>query len=152
MDYAKGRLNDKQDALILTLDFKSFFYSVDIQRSMFDHFVEILDQIPETHNHIEWLKRLNDYVFRVIVRYSQELRKIHVNNDNLSLGNRNILPIGFFPSNILSNVVLTPFDKAVIEKWNPVYTRYSDLRSIIDEAIHKHVDLLVLPESYIPFE
>lgn len=135
LDYAKGRLNDKQDALILTLDFKSFFYSVDIQRSMFDHFVEILDQIPEKHNHIEWLKRLNDFVFRVIERYSQELRKIHVNNDNLSLGNRNILPIGFFPSNILSNVVLTPFDKAVIEKWNPVYYgRYVDDIIIVDKV------------------
>lgn len=135
LDYAKGRLNDKQDALILTLDFKSFFYSVDIQRSMFDHFVEILDQIPEKHNHIEWLKRLNDFVFRVIERYSQELRIIHVNNDNLSLENRNILPIGFFPSNILSNVVLTPFDKAVIEKWNPVYYgRYVDDIIIVDKV------------------
>ena len=135
LDYAKGRLNDKQDALILTLDFKSFFYSVDIQRSMFDGFIALIEKMPEKQNHIGWLKRLNDFVFRVIERYSQELRNVHADNDDLNLGKRNVLPIGFFPSNILSNVVLTPFDKAVIEKWNPVYYgRYVDDIIIVDKV------------------
>lgn len=135
LDYAKGRLNDKQDALILTLDFKSFFYSVDIQQSMFDGFIALIEKIPEKQNHLGWLKRLNDFVFKVIERYSQELRKVHSDNDDLNLGKRNVLPIGFFPSNILSNVVLTPFDKAVIEKWNPVYYgRYVDDIIIVDKV------------------
>lgn len=135
LDYATGRLNDKQDALILTLDFKSFFYSVDIQQSMFDHFIKLVDQIPEKHKQIDWLKRLNMVAYRVIERYSQKLRTIHVDNESLSIEKRNVLPIGFFPSNILSNVVLTPFDKEVVEKWNPVYYgRYVDDIIIVDKV------------------
>lgn len=135
LDYAKERLNDKQDAFILTLDFKSFFYSVDIQQPMFDGFVERADKMPEKHRHIDWLKRLNLFVYRVIERYSQKLRSIHIDNDSLSLKKRNVLPIGFFPSNILSNVVLTPFDNEVIKKWNPVYYgRYVDDIIIVDKV------------------
>ena len=85
--------------MILTLDFKSFFYSVDIQQPMFDGFVERADKMPEKHRHIDWLKRLNLFVYRVIERYSQKLRSIHIDNESLSLKKRNVLPIGFFLSN-----------------------------------------------------
>lgn len=129
LEHAEKRLNDKQDALILTLDFKSFFYSVDIQSEWFDHFVS------ECNVQDEWKIRLNRFVFKVIERYSQELRSIHKDSEILSLGNRNVLPIGFLPSNILSNVVLTPFDNAVINKLNPVYYgRYVDDIIIVDKV------------------
>ena len=129
LEHAEKRLNDKQDALILTLDFKSFFYSVDIQSEWFDHFVSDYD-VQE-----EWKIRLNRFVFKVIERYSQELRSIHTDSEILSLSNRNVLPIGFLPSNILSNVVLTPFDNAVIDKLNPVYYgRYVDDIIIVDKV------------------
>ena len=136
LDYAKARLNAKQDALILTLDFKSFFYSVDIRQPLFDSFVDSLGQENQVSGgHKDWQKRLNNFVFKVIERYSQRLRNVHVDNTELSLGNRNVLPIGFLPSNILSNVVLTPFDNAVIEKWNPVYYgRYVDDIIIVDKV------------------
>ena len=129
LEHAEKRLNDKQDALILTLDFKIFFYSVDIQSEWFDHFVSDYD-VQE-----EWKIRLNRFVFKVIERYSQELRSIHTDSEILSLSNRNVLPIGFLPSNILSNVVLTPFDNVVIDKLNPVYYgRYVDDIIIVDKV------------------
>lgn len=133
LDYAKERLNDKQDALILTLDFQSFYYSVDIQKSMVDGFMSLFNELAEWDR--TWLSRLNHFIYHVIERYSQRLRSVHIDEKTLKLGERNILPIGFLPSNILSNVVLTTFDKAVIQKWNPVYYgRYVDDIIIVDKV------------------
>ncbi len=128
LERARERLNDKQDALILTLDFKSFYYSVDLRRKDFDEFLTRLEN-PEL-----WQKRVNDFVFEVICAYSNNLRKCCVGTE-LSLGNHNILPIGFLPSNILANWVLTPFDDTIIERWNPVYYgRYVDDVIIVDKV------------------
>lgn len=132
LERTKERLNDKQDALILTLDFKNFYYSVDIRRSLFDGFILKLG-IKD-----EWMIRLNDLIFCIIEEYARKLRIVHKDSENdkgLKLGKRNGLPIGFLPSNILSNVILTPFDKAIIEKWNPVYYgRYVDDIMIVDKV------------------
>ena len=47
----------------------------------------------------------------------------------------NILPIGFLPSNILGNVRLNEFDKALVTRWNPVYYgRYVDDVIIVDKV------------------
>ena len=129
LEQAKKRLEDKQDALILTLDFKSFFYSVDIQREWFENCLSCFGEKED------WRWRLHRFVYKVIQRYSEKLREIHTDNDMLSIGKRNVLPIGFLPSNILSNVMLTPFDNAVIKELNPVYYgRYVDDIMIVDKV------------------
>lgn len=136
LEIAKERLNNKQDALILTMDFKSFYYSVDIQKDMFEKILKGSDRSDEL-----WAARLNDLIYDIIVQYAKKVREVHnektaVNdNEALSLGNRNFLPIGFLPSNILANYVLTPFDKAIVEKWNPTYYgRYVDDIIIVDKV------------------
>jgi len=129
LEQAKSRLNDKQDALILTLDFKSFYYNVDLTEQDFDDFLNRVNY-PEP-----WLARVNQFVFDVIKTYSKKLRNCHKDSKELNLGTRNLLPIGFLPSNILSNYVLTAFDNAIIEKWNPVYYgRYVDDIIIVDKV------------------
>lgn len=128
--YAKECLSDKQDALILTLDLKSFFYSVHIPK---DAFTEILSRsngagLPS------WVPRVHDFVYRVMEAYSNNLRKINCDTE-LALGNRVILPIGFLPSSILSNWILTPFDEAISRRFNPVYYgRYVDDIIIVDKV------------------
>lgn len=129
LEKAKERLDDKQDAIILTLDFKSFYYSVHLEKDHFKKFIERVDD-PE-----QWHHRLNDFVFKVISRYSDELRKVIGKESQLDIEQRNVLPIGFMPSNILSNWVLTAFDDAIIERWNPVYYgRYIDDIIIVDKV------------------
>lgn len=128
LEKAKERLKEHQDALILTLDFKSFFYSVDIPESMFDNFL-----IPR-ENAQDWEKRLNSFVYEVLKRYSEKLRQIITPEMELDIGGRTVLPIGFLPSNLLANLVLTPFDNAITEYWNPVYYgRYVDDIIIVDK-------------------
>ncbi len=129
LERAKERLDDKQDAIILTLDFKSFYYSVHLDE---DDFKEFLSRVPEIY---AWHKRVNNFVFKVIARYSDKLRRAIGCGSELQIGNRNVLPIGFLPSNILGNWILTGFDDAIIEKWNPVYYgRYVDDIIIVDKV------------------
>lgn len=129
LECAKERLDDRQDAIILTLDFKSFYYSVHLNQEDFKAFIS---RIPETR---AWHERVNNFVFKVISRYSDELRRTIGSGSKLQIGNRNVLPIGFLPSNILGNWILTGFDDAIIEKWNPVYYgRYVDDIIIVDKV------------------
>ena len=128
LERAKERLNDKQDAVILTLDLKSFYYSVDLQATDFSGFMSLFE------NAEPWIMRVNEVVYRVLCRYSDIVRPV-VNDTEFSIENRTILPIGFFPSNILSNWVLTTFDNVIIEQWNPVYYgRYVDDIIIVDKV------------------
>ena len=129
LECSKERLDDRQDAIILTLDFKSFYYSVHLDQEDFQAF---LSRLPKTY---AWHKRVNDFVFKVISRYSDVLRRTIGSGSKLQIGNRNVLPIGFLPSNILGNWILTGFDDAIIEKWNPVYYgRYVDDIIIVDKV------------------
>lgn len=129
LDKAKERLDDKQDAIILTLDFKSFYYSVDLRDCDFE---DILKRLPQP---TDWQKRVNNFVYKVIKVYSSKLRKHCFTKQELDIKQRNVLPIGFLPSNILSNWVLTKFDDAVIKEWNPVYYgRYVDDVIIVDKV------------------
>lgn len=129
LEKAKERLKDKQDAIILTLDFKSFYYSVHLEES---HFQTFLERVGNQH---PWCAKVNEFVLKVICRYSEKLRSTIGIQSELSIGNRNVLPIGFLPSNILSNWVLSAFDDAIIDRWNPVYYgRYVDDIIIVDKV------------------
>lgn len=129
LDKARAQLANQQDALILTLDFKSFYYSVHLDEVDFEEFLSRLQTCEE------WHKRVNSFVFKVILGYSNALRKLIATESELQIGERNVLPIGFLPSNILGNWILTEFDNAIIEKWNPVYYgRYVDDIIIVDKV------------------
>lgn len=130
LSYAEQRLDAKQDALILMLDLRSFFYSVHISDK---DFFGILNDLPMDALPL-WTERLHQFVYRVLAAYSDKLRNIHT-DPNLNLGKRVILPIGFFPSNILSNWFLTPLDDAINNNINPVYYgRYVDDIIIVDKV------------------
>ena len=129
LEKARNRLDDKQDAMILTLDFKSFYYSVHLEKN---HFENILKRVNDIQ---PWHEKLNQFVFHVIECYSNKLRQAIGENAEPRIEDRNILPIGFLPSNILSNWVLTAFDDAISKQWNPIYYgRYVDDIIIVDKV------------------
>lgn len=128
LNYAQKALSKKQDVLILTLDFKRFFYQVDMSMGHFEQFLELykneIDYID-----LDTLKRINLFVYYVIEQYSRVLAIEYT-----EIGDKNILPIGFMPSNILSNWCLKRFDDAIIDGWNPTYYgRYVDDVIIVDK-------------------
>jgi hypothetical protein len=127
---AQECLKKNQDVLILTMDFKKFFHSIDFTKGVFDDFYtkyQENNQEKNQENNIQH-KRINDFVFKVLKTYSSFLDE----------DNRVFLPIGFFPSNILSNWYLDKFDNEIIKRWNPLYYgRYVDDVIIVEKLEKK---------------
>lgn len=130
LSYAEERLDAQQDALILMLDLRSFFYSVHISEEKFKSIYTDFHtpQMPR------WVKPVHDYIYSVLKSYSAKVRALNADT-KLQLGERVFLPIGFLPSNLLANWFLTPFDKAISDRINPVYYgRYVDDIIIVDKV------------------
>ena len=125
LSYADKCLERNQDVVIITMDFRRFYYSVDLTEAAFENILEITGRNIEDSPLYE---RINKFIFEVITAYAGEFNP--TDNDG-----RNILPIGFLPSNILANWCLNNFDKAIIDGWNPLYYgRYVDDILIIDKV------------------
>ena len=137
LNYAQKSLNKNQDVVILMLDFQRFFYQVDISQKELISFVNTItnDEVCQLNDEYKELAiRLTRFIWNVIERYSNTLRKECPN----LIENRNVLPIGFYPSNVLSNFALSKFDDALINGWNPIYYgRYVD-DIIIVEKVEKN--------------
>lgn len=120
MDEAMRYLHSGQDVVVLTLDFKRFFYSVDISEELMDELYNDAE-IEED----EELRAINNFVYQVISRYAGQFDEFR---------GLKILPIGFLPSNVLANYVLRNFDQAILDGWNPIYFgRYVDDVIIVDK-------------------
>lgn len=124
MNEAMQHLHAGQDVVILTLDFKRFYYSVDVTETLFQEmYNDVMDEF-DTENSV--LIELHQFMFQIIKRYSACFTEFE---------NRNILPIGFLPSNVLANYALRNFDKAIADGWNPIYYgRYVDDVIIVDKV------------------
>lgn len=125
LEKAQEYLNQGDDVLIMSLDFKRFFYSID----MTDKFMNnLLKNSVEDYSYEDKAnaQRINEFVMDVIRAYHMRISEF----DN-SLGN--VLPIGFIPSNILANCCLQNFDDAITTGWTPLYYgRYVDDILIVD--------------------
>ena len=122
---AQKSLTKKQDVVILSLDFASYFYSLDLNDNAFDL---ILEYLPVELQNDEFYKRINTFVLKVILKYASLFDEFD---------GRRILPIGFLPSNVLANWCLSRFDQAITDGWNPVYYgRYVDDILIVDKIEH----------------
>jgi len=123
---AQRSLTKKQDVVILSLDFASYFYSLDLDG---DTFNAILECLPENLRENDLYRRINTFTLKVIQAYANKFGD--------EFDNRNILPIGFLPSNVLANWCLSRFDQAITDGWNPVYYgRYVDDILIVDKIEH----------------
>lgn len=130
---AEKYLSMDQDVVIITMDFKKYYYSIDADRKVFEElfkeaFPDENDEFYKTYKEI--LERINSFVLSVIEKYSTKFK-------GTEFDNRKILPIGFLPSNIIGNWCLKKFDKAITDGWNPVfYGRYVDDILIVDKIEH----------------
>ena len=140
LEMAQNSINKDQDVVVFTMDFERFFYSVDLNESVFEKIDEIIAEAYKKDG-VDILtliektiaKRLNSFVKNVINKYSDLF------DDEFD--GRKLLPIGFLPSNVLGNWCLQKFDKAVVDGWNPLYFgRYVDDIIIVDK-IEKNSDL-----------
>lgn len=127
MSEAQCHMSSKQDVVIMTMDFKRYYYSLDINSAVMKDVLDSIDKDELDDDYKDCRELLNTFVGEVIEKYSSLFEK--------EFGGRNILPIGFLPSNILGNWCLNKFDKAIIDGWNPVYYgRYVDDVIIVDKV------------------
>lgn len=119
LDIAERTLDaDQKDAVIVTADLKSFYYSVNLDNSFWNSIDEKIEEIENNTNTPEGinLKPLNNAIKTIISEYSKYFK-----------GNSSILPIGFEPSMVLANQYLSDLDKAIINQISPLYYgRYVD--------------------------
>ncbi|MGL5972941.1 MAG: hypothetical protein ACRCZK_04445, partial [Oscillospiraceae bacterium] len=134
LSYAEKCIDAKQDVFIFTMDLKRYFYSVSFTEEHFKNFYELFkDANGYTNTDLRVVNRINQFVYRVMEKYSKKVEW----EDNRGV----FLPIGFYPSNILSNWYLSEFDSAISNRWNPVYYgRYVD-DIIIVEKIEKNSEI-----------
>lgn len=127
LSYAEKHLDNSQDAIIFTMDLTRFFYSLNFTEDHFKEFFEYYkNRNVKNKNKFTAIERINLFVFKVLQNYSKQKEFVTQNNV--------FLPIGFYPSNILSNWYLNDFDSAISNTWNPVYYgRYVDDILIVDK-------------------
>lgn len=134
---AKSVLTKSNDALILMLDFKSFYYQIHINEENINGLKIHCKEKSKSILGEGLINKINMFVYKVIHEYSNKLREI----DKEKVKERDILPIGFPPSNIIANFFMSKFDQAISDGWNPVYYgRYVDDILIIDK-IEKNSDI-----------
>lgn len=143
---AQTCVRDKQDVIVATLDIRRFFYCVDINKARYDEILEeyrdheLITALCDRYAIEErTLRRLHEFVYRVMERFSEKLIKEmdDAKEDGaIPIRKRQVmLPIGFMPSLILSNWVMMPFDDAIVSRVNPVYYgRYVDDIILVDKV------------------
>lgn len=134
---AEQHLEENKNVLIVTMDITRFFYHTYFTASNFDDFFDdykILQNPSVLDEFLVGVKRVNHLMHQVLEKYSEILQKITHEQTNFK-PSICCLPIGFYPSNILSNWYLEKFDKAIIDKWNPLYYgRYVDDIFIVEKV------------------
>lgn len=127
LEKAQEYLKQGDDVLIMSLDFKRFFYSVDITTDFMNSLLQKAEKDCSDQDKVK-AERINEFVMDVIQSYHDA---IEYYDDCLG----NVLPIGFIPSNILANCCLQNFDDAVTAGWSPLYYgRYVDDILIVDRV------------------
>lgn len=142
LDVADNLLKNKKNAIILSLDFKDYYY-----RSLID-FKDLFEDIKDTQEKLniqydeieeEFNNNLNNFIKEVFEIYSSKFNRKITNealypNENLDNKKHNLeykklpmIPLGFLPSLIIANWNLHGIDQIILEDVNhSYYGRYVD--------------------------
>ena len=118
----KTLIENNKTGILVQTDLSKCFYSVNIDSLR----GEITSFLKDSRVG-EIVMRLNDYVFSVLKKYNDlQTIKEYIAKAS-SQENHEVLPIGFFPSNVLINIYLKELDKEIKSRHNPIqYGRYVD--------------------------
>jgi|GEM_PF-1912119 hypothetical protein len=121
----KTLIENNKTGILVQTDLSKCFYSINV-----DELKLKIKLLLEDSGAGENVIRLNNYVFEIIGRYNN-LPFVKSFTDELFEGKagdeKQVLPIGFFPSNVLVNIYLRELDKKIKSMYNPIqYGRYVD--------------------------
>lgn len=111
LEQAENVVNQENQSVVITmLDLNRFYYNIDFTESKYK-------KITNVEHRTNDIKRINSLIYKIMQRYSKLL----------GAEKRVMLPIGFLPSNILSNAYLIEFDDRSRRCKNTAYYgRYVD--------------------------
>ena len=140
----KTLIEKNKTGILVQTDLSRCFYSVNIKKLRNE-----INSLLEDNRADETVIKLNTYVFEVIEKYNNlPLVKEYINKmAPSSLEDKKVLPIGFFPSNVLINIYLRGLDMKIQSRQNPIqYGRYVDdisfviVKEIANDNKNKIVD------------
>jgi hypothetical protein len=126
---AKRVLNEENKSIVITmLDINRYYYNIKYTKRKYK-------DVTKVNEYKSDIGRINLFVYKILKKYSE----------CLGIKKNIILPIGFLPSNILSNAYLTDFDKKISGCKNTVYYgRYVDdmmhITYIEDDKLRKKIE------------
>ncbi len=104
--------------VLLSLDIKSFFYSVKWNFDKLTDFFELEE--------VERIAPLTDVIRRMYCQYTMLIARVRIINQDLA-SEECVLPIGLFSSMVIANIYLSRFDKEMDSKKDILYYgRYVD--------------------------
>lgn len=128
-------LDKNQNAIMLSLDIKDYYYSCLINFEFLKkNLEELYEKIEEDlfenkeekfkNKYLEVNRRLTEFIGKVFKVYTKKFNRKNIGDD---LKNLPMIPLGFLPSLIIANWNLQEFDKAILEEIHPhYYGRYVD--------------------------
>ena len=96
INFAQKSLNKNQDVVVLMLDFKRFFYQVDITEEELKECLKDIRKNSDAYVYSNYEKlsdTLTHFVWKVIEKYGEVIQDKYPQ----LVENRNVLPIGFLP-------------------------------------------------------
>lgn len=134
----------KQDTLLISLDIRSFYYSVSFP------FIKLSDYF-EDHSLLKKISSLTNIVESVYATYFDKIKPYRCDMDYFSQ-RQYPLPIGLLSSTVLANIYLKDFDDRIAKLPNMVfYGRYvDDLLFVVSKTVNKKQNsLLLLDEIFV---
>ena len=112
-----------EDVALLFLDFKSYFYEVNLN---FEKIVNRIEKAFEDDRLCGIALKLTDSLRSILSAYHEKTASL-MKSTHPECGDKTFLPIGFASSSILANWYLTEFDGEILETVRPdYYGRYVD--------------------------
>ncbi|MBR6429103.1 MAG: hypothetical protein IKS43_05560 [Clostridia bacterium] len=128
----KERNDKKQDSILISLDIKSYYYSVIFK-------FERLQDYLNNDKRLSKISKLTAIIQHLYLEYTEELKKYHSNIPADCTKGECALPIGLHSSMLLANLYLYAFDDSIQTRMSPVYYgRYvDDILLVIDRPALK---------------
>lgn len=130
-----------RDSLLVSLDIKSYFYSVSFSFDKLNKYFEDHELLGKIRALTNCMKKVYERYFHIIRHYRSDLE--HVKKNHYPL------PIGLFSSMLLGNVYLKDLDRSIMKMPGVMhYGRYvDDILLVIDKTIDKNENTTSLLEE-----
>ena len=154
-----NKLLDKgNNAAILNLDIKRFYYSVSVELQSLLYSCSGRGYIRSSYMEDEMLLRLTSIIQKINKSYTEKVRPC-LDEENIKVAeNQNtLLPVGLESSNMIGNLILTDFDEQIESLGCEYYGRYVDdmlfvFKGKVNDKQQSEVIKVFLQEKFVDNE